>query len=31
LALNPISVAVDRSNSTESWLVLTLLLAAGVR
>jgi 4-amino-4-deoxy-L-arabinose transferase-like glycosyltransferase len=29
LALNPISVAVDRSNSTESWLVLTLLLAAG--
>ena len=27
-ALNPISVAVDRSNSTESWLVLTLLLAA---
>jgi 4-amino-4-deoxy-L-arabinose transferase-like glycosyltransferase len=23
LALNPISVAVDRSNSTESWLVLT--------
>jgi 4-amino-4-deoxy-L-arabinose transferase-like glycosyltransferase len=27
--LNPISVAVDRSNSTESWLVLTLLLAAG--
>jgi 4-amino-4-deoxy-L-arabinose transferase-like glycosyltransferase len=28
LALNPISVAVDRSNSTESWLVLTLLLAA---
>ena len=29
LALNPISVAVDRSNSTESCLVLTLLLAAG--
>jgi 4-amino-4-deoxy-L-arabinose transferase-like glycosyltransferase len=29
LAANPISVAVDRSNSTESWLVLTLLLAAG--
>jgi len=29
LASNPISVAVDRSNSTESWLVLTLLLAAG--
>jgi 4-amino-4-deoxy-L-arabinose transferase-like glycosyltransferase len=28
-ALNPISVAVDRSNSTESWLVLILLLAAG--
>ena len=28
LALDPISVAVDRSNSTESWLVLTLLLAA---
>ena len=30
LALNPISVAVDRSNSTESWLVLALLLAAGM-
>jgi 4-amino-4-deoxy-L-arabinose transferase-like glycosyltransferase len=29
LAANPIIVAVDRSNSTESWLVLTLLLAAG--
>jgi 4-amino-4-deoxy-L-arabinose transferase-like glycosyltransferase len=29
LALNPINVAVDRSNSTESWLVLTLLLAVG--
>ena len=29
LALNPISVAVDRSNSTKSWLVLTVLLAAG--
>jgi len=28
LALNPISVAVDRSNNTESCLVLTLLIAA---
>ena len=28
LALTPIAVAVDRSNNTESWLVLTLLLAA---
>jgi len=28
LAITPISVAVDRSNNTDSWLVLFLLLAA---
>ncbi len=28
LAINPISVAIDRSNNTDSWLVLFLLLAA---
>jgi 4-amino-4-deoxy-L-arabinose transferase-like glycosyltransferase len=28
LALSPIAVAVDRSNNTDSWLVLFLLLAA---
>jgi 4-amino-4-deoxy-L-arabinose transferase-like glycosyltransferase len=29
LAVTPVSVAVDHSNNTESWLVLVLLLAAG--
>jgi 4-amino-4-deoxy-L-arabinose transferase-like glycosyltransferase len=28
LAINPISVAIDRSNNTDSWLVFFLLLAA---
>jgi 4-amino-4-deoxy-L-arabinose transferase-like glycosyltransferase len=28
LALSPVAVAVDRSNNTDSWLVLLLLLAA---
>jgi 4-amino-4-deoxy-L-arabinose transferase-like glycosyltransferase len=28
MATNPISVAIDRSNNTDSWLVLFLLLAA---
>jgi 4-amino-4-deoxy-L-arabinose transferase-like glycosyltransferase len=30
LALAPIAVAIDRSNNTDSWLVLFLLLAANV-
>lgn len=30
LALSPIAVAVDRSNNTDTWLVLFLLLAAGL-
>ena len=30
LAITPIAVAVDRSNNTDSWLVLLLLLAAGM-
>ncbi len=30
LALTPIAVAIDRSNNTDSWLVLFLLLAASV-
>lgn len=29
LAITPVAVAVDRSNNTDSWLVLFLLLAAG--
>jgi Dolichyl-phosphate-mannose-protein mannosyltransferase len=30
LALNPIAVAVERSNNTDTWLMFTLLLAAWV-
>ena len=30
LAITPIAVAADRSNNTDSWLVLLLLLAAGM-
>ncbi|MDP1749850.1 MAG: glycosyltransferase family 39 protein [Reyranella sp.] len=30
LAITPIAVAVDRSNNTDSWLVILLLLAAGL-
>lgn len=29
LAVTPVAVAVDRSNNTDSWLILFLLLAAG--
>lgn len=30
LAITPVAVAIDRSNNTDSWLVLLLLLAAGM-
>ncbi|MBU8872305.1 glycosyltransferase family 39 protein [Reyranella sp. MMS21-HV4-11] len=30
MALSPIAVAVDRSNNTDAWLVLFLLIAAGL-